>query len=116
MMTACDPKETLVVTMNGDSKANTAKFVVALVVVISGMYLWYQRGLITRDHEVCMAATQRLFEQQPGQYALDNAEQYEAFIDGYNGWYGYCRANRLKRRNPEMYEFLLEESKRNGAE
>ena len=45
-----------------------------------------------------------------------DAEQFEAFIDGYNGWYGYCRANRLQRRDPEMYEFLVEESKRQDAE
>ena len=95
---------------------DNTKFVATLVVVLAGVFLWYQRGLITRDHEVCMDATRTLFEQQPGQFVLENKEDYEGFVGGYNGWYGYCRANRLQRRDPEMYEFLVEESKRQDAE
>jgi hypothetical protein len=95
---------------------DNTKFVVALVVVLAGTYLWYQRGISTRDHEVCMDATQTLFEQHPGQFALENTEQFGAFIDGYNGWYGHCRAIRLQRRDPEMYEFFVQESKRQDTE
>ena len=95
---------------------DNTKFAIALVVVVAGMYLWYQRGLITRDHQLCMGATQTLMEQQPGQFVLKNVEQFKAFVDNYSGWYGYCRANRLQRRDPEVYEFLVEASERQGTE
>ena len=95
---------------------DSAKFLVALVVVIACMYLWYQRGLITREHEVCLEATQALMEQLSGAVALDKSEQYEGYIEAYTGWYTYCRASQFERRNPEMYEFLKEEANRQDAE
>jgi len=95
---------------------DSAKFLVALVVVIACMYLWYQRGLITRDHEVCLDATQALTEQQAGGVGFNKAEQYEDYIDAYTSWYTYCRASQFQRRNPEADVFLNEEAKRQDTE
>ena len=88
---------------------NTAKFVVALIVVVAGAYLWYQRGLVTRDHQVCLDATQSLMEELSGAFAFDTSEQFEGYIDAYTGWYTYCRASQFQRRNSELIEFLNEE-------
>ena len=95
---------------------DSAKFLVALVVVIACIYLWNQRGLLSRDHEVCLDATQALTEQQAGGVGFNTAEQYQNYIDAYNSWYEYCRQSRFKRRDPEMYEFLVEESNRRDTE
>jgi len=95
---------------------DSAKFLVTLVVVVAGMYLWYQRGLITRDHEICLDATQALTEQQAGGVGFNKAEQYEEYIDAYTSWYEYCRQSRSKRRNPEAHESLKEQADQQGGE
>jgi hypothetical protein len=94
---------------------DTAKFVVALAVVIAGTALWYQRGLITRDHELCLDATQELMR-VPERVWADEQEQYKKYIDAYTSWYGYCRESRYKRRNPEAYEFLKEQESQQSGE
>lgn len=73
------------------------RFFVALAIVIAGMVLWYWRGIVTRDHELCLDASQA-FMGRVSIAALNSPEQVEEFIGAYISWYNYCRGSRVEVR------------------
>ena len=75
------------------------RFLVALVVVVAGTYLWYQRGLVNRDHELCLDVTRTLMDQQTWGVEIDKGEHFERYIDIYTSWYSHCRLSRFATRN-----------------
>ena len=95
---------------------DSRKFVVVLVIVAISGYFWYQRGLVTRDHEVCLGATQELMRLETGDVKYDGAEHIQNYIDAYNSWYGYCRQSRFVQRNAWAYDDIPENGESQDAE